>query len=336
MSASTFHPVLIVGGSGYVGSQAVKILRRLHPELPIAIGGRDLRKAEAVAASLGKASAVAVDLSRADLGLPAGSAYSAVAMFVKDEGLGSLRYAQAAGIPYLDIQTALFEFGPLVAQSLARADRSAVLLGSSWLSGATVFPTLTFAKEFRSIERIEVGVIIDDQDLGGPAAFADFQRYTETAPNPLTYEAGQWRWIKQADSFRTFRDSEGVEVRGQMYAALDVLSAAIGTTARSARFDFAMGTSATRRRGEPLSAETIIEIVGERAPGRTERVRYEILHPEGQAPVTGLGAMLGIERLLGLAGGEPVRPGLYMVESLIEAPYFLERLTQFGSRIRRV
>eukprot|EP01035_Chromulina_nebulosa_P012254 gene12254-16342_t len=41
----THAPVLIIGGSGIVGAQAARALRRLHPALPIAIGGRDMAKA---------------------------------------------------------------------------------------------------------------------------------------------------------------------------------------------------------------------------------------------------------------------------------------------------
>lgn len=49
MTTIAKKPVLIIGGSGIVGSQAARTLRRLHPDLPIAIGGRDLAKAETVA-----------------------------------------------------------------------------------------------------------------------------------------------------------------------------------------------------------------------------------------------------------------------------------------------
>lgn len=330
---TTNHPVLIVGGSGVVGSRAARMLRRLHPDLPIAIGGRDLRKAEAVAAELGGAHAVAVDLARPDLGLSA--PHSAVAMFVKDHGLQSLRYAQALGVPYLDIQTGLFELGPLVALAISAPARSAILLDSGWLAGAAAFPALHFAKEFRSIERIELGVILDEQDMGGPEAYADYERYMSVAPNPLIFEGGQWRWVKAEQAGRTFHDTDGVAVQGQAYAALDVLSLGIATGARSVRCDFAMGVSPSRRRGERFSAETIIEITGEREPGRTERVRHEIIYPEGQAPVTALNVALGIERLLGRAGGAPVAPGLYTPETLIDAEYFLGRQREIGAQFRR-
>ena len=70
MTKSNLDPVLIIGGSGFVGARAAATLRELHPDLPIAIGGRDMAKAGAVASSLGHANAVAVDLARVDLGQP--------------------------------------------------------------------------------------------------------------------------------------------------------------------------------------------------------------------------------------------------------------------------
>jgi hypothetical protein len=60
--------VLIIGGSGVVGSQTAKILRRLYPDLPIAIAGGDLDKAGGVVEEIGRANAVKIDLERADLG----------------------------------------------------------------------------------------------------------------------------------------------------------------------------------------------------------------------------------------------------------------------------
>jgi hypothetical protein len=41
---------------------------------------------------------------------------------------------------------------------------------------------------------------------------------------------------------------------------------------------------------------------------------------------------LGVERLLGLAGGEPAAPGLYLAEVLIDPAYFVRRMQEFGAR----
>jgi hypothetical protein len=335
MSASTRAPVLIVGGSGVVGSRAAKILRRLYPELPITIGGRDLDKARAVADELGNADAVRVDLERADLGQPGERAYSAVVMFVKDDTLHSLAFAQARGVPYLEISTAAFELGPAVGLHAHRPNAAPILMDSYWLAGAATLATLHFAREFRSVEAIEIGAVLDEQDVGGPAAYADLDRQTKAIPSALLLADGKWSWVSGPAAARVFKDVDGHEMPGQAYSLLDVLSLAAATGASSIRTDVAFGESASRRRGEAFSTEIIIEMTGTRHDGTTARVRHELVHPEGQAPVTAAAVVVGIERLLGLAGGPPVPPGLYLPHVIIDPAHMIRRLEEFGTRIRR-
>ncbi|MBJ6761845.1 NAD(P)-dependent oxidoreductase [Myxococcaceae bacterium JPH2] len=334
MSLNSHKPVLIIGGSGVVGSVAAKALRRLQPDLPLTIGGRALPRAEAVAREVGLADATTVDLSRPDLGQPASRAYSAVVLFVKDDTLNSLRYAQTHGLPYLGISTSLFEVAPEVALHMHQPTRSPILLGSTYLVGATTLPVLQFAREFRALESIAISAVLDERDLGGAAAYADLDRQ-KAAPNSLILENGQWRWVGGDAALRTFRDSEGNDLQGQAYSLMDPVALAAATRAKSIRFDLAVGLSASRRRGEPFSTEIIFELEGTLHDGTRARVRHELLHPEGQAPVTAVGVAVGVERLLGLAGGAPVAPGLYLPHVLIEPEYLLRRLQEFGTRLRR-
>lgn len=336
MSTSSRHPVLLIGGSGVVGSQAARTLRRLHPELPITIGGRDLRKAQAVAAEIGGADAARIDLDRPDLGLPAGAAHAAVVLFVKDDTLSSLRHAQASGAPYVSISSGLFEIAPEVALHIHRPAAAPILLASHWLAGCAVLPTLHFAAEFEAIEAIEISAVLDEQDMGGPAAYVDYERLTGASPNALILRDGKWTWIGGDDAIRRFRDSDGAELEGRAYSPLDVTSLAAATDARSIRFDLAVGQSAARRRGEAFSTEIIIEITGRRPDAGTARVRHELVHPAGQAALTALAVALAVERLLGLAGGAAVAPGLYLPELLIEPATMVRRLRDFGTSIRRL
>ncbi|TQF11875.1 NAD(P)-dependent oxidoreductase [Myxococcus llanfairpwllgwyngyllgogerychwyrndrobwllllantysiliogogogochensis] len=335
MSSNPRKPVLIIGGSGVVGSLAAKALRRLQPDLPLTIGGRDVSRAQAVAREVGLADATTVDLSRPDLGQPSSRAYSAVVLFVKDDTLNSLRYAQAHGLPYLGISTSLFEVAPEVALYMHQPTRSPILLGSAWLVGAAMLPALQFAREFRALESIAIGAVLDEQDVGGAAAYADLDRQSKATPNTLILENGQWRWVGGDAALRTFRDGEGQDVQGQAYTMLDPASLAAATQAKSIRFDVAIGTSAPRRRGEPFSTEIIFELEGTLHDGTRTRVRHELMHPEGQAPMTAVGVAVGVERLLGLAGGAPVAPGLYLPHVLIEPEYLLRRLQESGTQLRR-
>jgi hypothetical protein len=334
MSSNPQRPVLIIGGSGLVGAQTAKALRRLHPTLPITIGGRDLARASAVAKEVGGADAVQVDLERHDLGQPEGRAYSAVVVFVKDDTLNALKYAQAKGLPHVSISTGVFEMGPEVARFIQQPTSAPILLHSTWLAGATLLPALHFAREFKTLDSIELAAVLDDQDVGGPAAHADFERLANVS-SALLLQDGKWRWVQGEDATRTFTGADGIQRQGQVYAPFDLLSLASATDARSIRFDLATGESATRRRGEPFSTEILFELTGVKLDGTRGRVRHELVHPAGQAPVTALGVAIAVERLLGLAGGPPVAPGLYLPHILIDPAYFLRRLEEFGTRIRR-
>jgi short-subunit dehydrogenase len=112
--------VLLVGASGVVGRQAAARLRRRWPDLPILSGGRELQRAETVAAELGNSRGVAIDLSRRDLGLPNDVAVGAVAMFVKDETLNAQIFAQDRGAAFVEISSAAFEIGPQTAFYIER------------------------------------------------------------------------------------------------------------------------------------------------------------------------------------------------------------------------
>ncbi len=335
MVASAKGPVLLVGGSGVVGSQAARILRRLEPELPIAIGGRDVGRAGAVAVEIGGASAVRVDLDRPDLGV-AGDAFSAVVMFVKDDTLHSLKVAQVRRVPYLGISTGLFEIAPEVALHVHEPASAPILLDSHWLAGTATLPALYFAREFRTVDSIAIAAVLDEQDMGGPAAYADYERYTTASPNALILHDGRWRWVGGEAAERRVKTIDGVEVLARAYGLLDVASLAAATGARSVRFDLTLGETASRRRGEAFSTEMVIEIEGAHADGTTRLVRHEIVHPAGQAPLTALGVAVAVQRLLGLIGGAPVAPGLYFPDVLIDPETMTQRMTEFGAQIRRV
>jgi hypothetical protein len=334
----TRAPVLIIGGSGVVGSQAARALRRLHPTLPLAIGGRDMTRADLVAHGLGNAVAVAVDVGLADLGLTRDRAFSAVVVFLKDHWLNSMRFAQDRGVPYISLSSGTFEIGPEVAQYVHAPDRAPVLLASHWLAGASLFPALHYATAFRTIDEIRIGVLLDEEDMGGAAAYADFERITGSAPAALTLQDGQFVWRRIDETSVTYVSVDGVEVAAQRYSPFDIMSLATATDARSISMNLAYTVSASRRRGEPFSTEIVIDIDGVMADGARGRMHHEIVHPEGQAPLTAINVALAVERMLGLGDGPPPDPGLFFPELLLVPAYVVGRMEEFGARFtsRRV
>lgn len=332
MSVRAMRPVLLVGGSGLVGRATAKVLRAAHPNLPLAIGGRDVAKARAVADELGNAEAVRVDLATEGLGLADGFVPSAVVPFVKDEWMHGLRFAQKHRAAYASISSATFELAPEIAQFVQDRDASAVVLLSYWLAGVATLPVLAYAKAFARVDRVAIGAVLDDRDVGGPAAYADLERFA-ASPRVLGLSDGHFAFVADADAKRSFVSVDGAVVEGTQYAPLDVVSLAGRLGAPNVRLDLVVGESAGRRKGGPFSSEIVLELAGTDHAGAPLERRHTIAHPEGQAPLTAFAVATIVARLLGLDGGEPVAPGLYGPESLLEPTSFVERLRAFGAEV---
>jgi len=334
MSSNNTKPVLLLGGSGSLGANVARLLRAMHPELPLAIAGRDAGKAELLAAQLGNASVVRIDLARADLGLEGGH-YRAVVACLKDHSLNAMKYAQADGIPYVAVSEAVFEIGPLVARSIHRPERSPVLMLGHSIGAVPMLASLFLAREFRTVDTIAIGLVFDPDDTPGPMTVSDMERIMQLAASPLLLKDGKWVWTAGDDARRRFTGVGGVEHQGQAAALVDTLSLASLDGLRSARVDIAEGRTASSRRGDGFSHEVIIEITGERRDGTKGRHRYELVDRAGYAAMSAKGIAACVERLLGLDGGEALPSGLYLPEMLADSTRTMKRLEQLGVTVVR-
>ncbi|WAS93479.1 hypothetical protein [Nannocystis punicea] len=328
------NPVLLLGGSGVVGSRVARTLRRLQPELPLVLAGRDGAKAAAVAAEVGgPTTAIVVDLSREDLGLEPVAAFSAVVTLLKDPWLNSLKYAQGRGLAYLSFASFAFEIGPELAHYVQGPERAPILMLGHVFGGIGTLAALHFAREFlKRVESIALAGVVDPDDQGGPASQADFERLVQQFPSALIRHDGLWRWVEGQDAVREIVDVTGVKRQGQALPLLDVVSLAAATDAKSLRVDFAAREST----GQGPSTELIVEIAGEGHDGERKQVRVELVDDDVYARLSAHGAALATERLLGLTGEPAPAPGLYHPESLLEPGQVLRRLQELGVRVRRV
>lgn len=331
----SLHPILLIGGSGVVGRWTARLLRAAHPSAPLLIGGRDLDKAREAAAEVGGAEGVAVDLAAGGLGLGE-RPVSAVAVFFTDVRVAGLRFAQSRGVPHISISPGIHEIGPEVAAYIHQPQAAPVVLGTEWLVGATTVTTLELAKAFGRVHGITIGALLDEQDALGPAASADLERQTKTLPAALARREGAYVWRVGDDAKARFRAVDGTELEATALSLNDVLGLANVTGAPNVEFNLAIGVSSSRRRGEPMSTEILIELTGEDPAGRPLRTRHAVVHPEGQMPLTGLGVAMVLERLVGLGGHPPVAPGLYFPYQLLEPAAYRARLEQIGGRVSRL
>lgn len=326
----SLHPILLVGGSGVVGRWTARFLRAAHPTVPLIIGGRNLAKAEEAATTIGKADGVALDLAAEDLGL-GNRPISAVAVLFTDERLAGLRFAQSRGVPHISISPGIVEIAPEVAAYIHKPDAAPVILGTEWLVGATTVPTLEFAKAFHKVHDITIGALLDEQDAFGPAAMVDLERQTKTMPAALARRDGAYVW--RDDARATFQAVDGTAMQAMAFSPNDVVGLATATGAPNVHFNLAIGVTSSRRRGEPMSAEIIIELAGEDHAGLPLRTRHAIVHPAGQMPLTGLGVAMLLERLTGLDGNPATPAGLYFPYQLLDSNAYFTRLRQIGGSI---
>jgi hypothetical protein len=338
MTANTLRPVLMLGGYGSLGARTTRMLRRLYPDLPITIVCRDLAKAAALAEEVGNATAALVDLHRADLGLspdmiPDDAGHSVVVTALRDHSLNTMRYAQARRIPYVALSDAAFEIGPLVARYVHRPAAAPILMLGHGMGAVPTLSALHFARGFKAIEAIEIGFVFDPDDPFGPLSASDMERISKVGPSPLLLRDGRWRWAGAEEGTRRFAGVDGAEHQGHAVGLVDGLSLWSSTTARSIRVDAAEGLTASSRRGQGPSHEVVIEITGERTDGGTGRYRYELVDPQGYAAMSARGVAVAVERLLGLAGGPPPAPGLYLPEALLDPSDTVRRLEALGVQV---
>lgn len=326
------HPILLIGGSGIVGRQTARWLRDTSPEVPLLIGGRDIDKASKAAAELGNAEGVAIDLTRADLGL-GDRRISAVAIFVKESGTSSLRFAQGQGVPHVSISSGLAEIGPDVAAYMYQPDIAPVVMGAEWLVGATTVPTLHFAKDFSTIDEISIGALLDEKDGGGPAAHEDLKRLTEDMPQSLARRNGAFYW-RAGDGLKgRITAVDGTEVEAEALSPFDIIGLAAATDAPTIHLDLGTRPRTPEDGMETMPTEIIIALKGKGHDGKAKTTRHAVTHPNGQMPLTGLGVSMILERVTGLDGRPAAKPGLYFPYQLLETGAYFARLERIGGRV---
>lgn len=201
-------PFLIIGGYGTVGSFVVEALRMFQPDLPLAIGGRSADKAAQAAAKHAGVIGLAVDTTREDLGLPAGQALSGIAVLTNDLSTHPAHYAMRHDIPYTSIATQLTQFGPKLALHVNNAAKSVSLILDTSFAGTLIMTGRHLTSRFASVSKIEVGAVMDDEDLGGPAARSDGDDFAET-PARLILKDGIWKKPAANQQARTFTLLDG-------------------------------------------------------------------------------------------------------------------------------
>ncbi|SNT45989.1 hypothetical protein [Actinacidiphila glaucinigra] len=317
--------VLVVGGYGLVGGWVVRLLCSTWDDVEVVIGGRRPEEGETLAEECG-ATVAHIDTTDAETGLASLGPVDLVVAAVQDPDDDLLRAVLRAGIAHIGLVRKADNLGPTAILAADLARRPAMVMGH-WQAGAATFAALATAREFGRVERVELSALFDSADPAGQMSAADSASFFTRA---LMRADGHWRWVAPGDSVRTVRRAGRDPFDAQPMGVLDVPAVVAATGATHVRFDIGLGESAGTTAGGAASHEIYVDMWGQDVHGRPLARRTTISDGRGQAHLTALGALIGVERVLGLDGGEQLPAGLTMPERVIDPSHAVDRLRQFG------
>ncbi|WP_342378611.1 saccharopine dehydrogenase [Myxococcus stipitatus] len=350
----TEESVVLVGGYGVVGLRLASLLRERHPELPLIIAGRRSEPAQALAERLGRARGVALDIRAPSPLSVLGGRPRAVVSLVNDPEDHLMMSAARDAVPLLDITRWTSRVRAALMRLSGTPPRAPVLLGSAWMAGLVPRMVAMVAPRVGALERVDVGIRFALADAAGPDSLEYVDRLGLSFD--VTEEGRERQVLPLTDGRRvTFSDGRSTRVYRLDTPEQATLPAVLGARSVATRLGYDSGSatwtmvllqrlgilrllqhprltplrrSLLATQGTGGEAAWLADVEG--AKGHT---RIEVVDPKGQAHLTAVGALLGVERLLGLDGAPPPPPGVWFPEHEPRADETLATLRACGVQV---
>lgn len=321
--------ILIAGGYGLVGGQIARLLRDAGHDVELLLAGRNPDKGEALARELA-AQVIRLDVANPVAGLVEAGAVDLVVAALQDPGDKLLTATLRSGASHVGIVgMADSVASAVIAASQASPVGTALFLGH-WQAGVLVAAAQAAARNFAIVDRVELAALYDDADPIGPMTANDAGSFVGRT---ILRRDGAWVRVDAQDEQRRITREGAPAFDAAPTGVLDVLSLAAVTGAEHVRFDLGFGESLGTLAGDVASHDLYIDIEGTLASGEVARRRWWVSDPQGQAHLTALGVLIGVERVLGLDGADPPAGGVAFPEALLDPGRTLARLADFGVRI---
>ncbi|MEM8642105.1 MAG: saccharopine dehydrogenase NADP-binding domain-containing protein [Cyanobacteria bacterium P01_G01_bin.54] len=347
------NSILIVGGYGIVGRQLATLIRQSHPDLSLIIAGRNLAKAQILAEELGNASSLQLDVEQPN---PLqGQKPNAIVAVVNDPHNYLLMAAVQQGIPYLDVTRWTERLREAIAQLADQPLTAPVLFSSGWMGGIAAVITVAAAQTLQDIASIDISVLFSLQDKSGPNSVEYMDRLATpfetlidgqpqpvlpyTDPRRITFANGYTTPVYRFDTpdQLTLPQTTGAKTVAARIAFDDMVSTQLlRFLTRSGIWKLISGDRFTSVRrsllynpGSGAGHEIQIAVTGNDVQGSLQAVTLNIVDPHGQTHLTAIGALIQLERLLGLDGAAPPAPGIIYPDTAPQITSALHRLEQF-------
>ena len=343
--------ILLAGGYGLVGAMAARALRAAHPDVTILIGGRNPDKAAVLVRELGNARAVKIDMTAPAPLEDLNEEIDAVFCFVHDRDDRMLKDAMARGVAYGDITRGMTEqLRAYVTAAAAPRASAPVLFTSNWMAGVPSVLAMHMAEEFSQVTSIDLSILYYNADKTGP----DSGDAASSLAEPFAARiGGQWVSVPSMSDGRTVTFPSGLTRNVYRMSMADAATLTQATGARDVAvrlgLDGKLALSFMRvmlklglwplvakLNGQPgqvsgkgAAHEFVIKMAGKLKNGMSAQKRLTLLDPKGQAHLTALGALNGIEAMLGI-GREPLRAGVAVPETAPDARRLLALLAAEG------
>ncbi|MGK2741987.1 hypothetical protein ACSHT0_13920 [Tepidicaulis sp. LMO-SS28] len=327
----TSPAILIAGGYGVVGAETARLLRRHYPDLPLLLGGRSPEKGAALAAELGNAKAVRLNLEAEGPLLEGEAAPAAVLAALHDGTNRLLDYALTHDAAYVDIARAGDELTRALVFAAQRSPARAVIFASNWMAGVPATLAADMVGGMSRVTRLDLSILFYGKDRGGP----DSATAVDGIDAPFISRAGKaWRMAPAMTAPLRLRFPSGKKATAYRVNMPDVLTLPLASGAENSTVRLAVDDPIgnflsmfllrsrlwkllpreTRRGlihnpGPGARHEIVIEAEGFDGNGKPARKRLGLLDPQGQVHLTAIGAFYQLERALGFAGDAPLRPG---------------------------
>ena len=357
---TTQNGILIAGGYGVVGRQVATLIRQRYPDLPLIIAGSNHEKAIALATELGNASGLRLDVEQPN---PLrGENPSAILAVVNDPQDYLLMDTVQRGIPYLDVTRWPERLRTSVAELAGKSLSAPVLFSSGWMGGIAAVMTIAVAKTLQQPETIDISVLFSVKDQSGPNSVEYMDRLATpfetliegqaqrvlpyTDPRTVTFPGGYTTPVYRFDTpdQLTLPQTTGAKTVAARIAFDDAFSTnLLRFLTRSGVWKLISGDRFTSLRrsllynpGSGASHEIHIAVSGCDEHGTPKTVNATVADPQGQTHLTALGALIQLERLLGLDGAAPPAPKVVYPDTAPQVGHAIQVLTQFGVKVSGV